>query len=512
MRILRLLIVLLALPLVAAHAQETEPPEGTRINGATVSGLDLSRLSPGLQEEIGKLAGSPLNRQQLRDLAARIEAEQPRYVAAVRISQDPDGAARVVFVLARMSDQEHETNINTQYIVESVEIKGVRERDLDSTLVADLHALAGRQLDPDDAERLETRLKDALPGYDIDRRTTKGSQPRTIKVIFDAHRAEWSRWLRFEPIDANAIYHSEQGWGFEPPDPRSGAGTSRSRCPSRGTSATSSWKSTRASACVSKRGRLELNGWVRSSSGRPYDQTWRDSTIAALPFYPRVPPLYRNRMSVTPLLKFAITRQVTVGGGVRITELDAIDGSDLSQMANAGIGWVSFSQRAREKSGTRHDAEASFTVRAGTRALESDLVYERYLGQADYSFRLASHRVRVSGMAGSIRGNAPLFERFTLGDSQTLRGWDKYDIAPAGGDRMFHTSLEYTFHGLGMFLDAGSVWDTGVEKRVRVSTGITYNPGPVFMTVGFPLNTDEFGAVFTMGLRFPTPVAGIKKY
>ena len=511
MRILRLVIVLLALPLVAAHAQETEPPEGTRINGATVSGLDLSRLSPGLQEEIGKLAGSPLNRQQLRDLAARIEGEQPRYVAAVRITQDPDGTARVVFVLARMSGQEHEANINTQYVVESVEIKGVPERALDSALVADLHALAGRQLDPDDADRLETRLKDALPGYEIGRRTTKGSQPRTIKVIFDAHRAEWSRWLRFEPIDANVIYHSEQGWGSSLPI-QMGSRDFAVTLPIAwdiGDELVEEYSGFGMRFEARKIGTERLGAFFEWST---YDQTWRDGTLAALPFYPRVPPPYRNRMSVTPLLKFAITRQVTVGGGVRITELDALDGSDASQMANAGIGWVSFSQRAREKSGTRHDAEASFTVRAGARALESDLVYERYLGQGEYSFRLASHQLRVSGMAGSIRGNAPLFERFTLGDSRTLRGWDKYDIAPAGGDRMFHTSLEYTFHGLGMFVDAGSVWDTGVEKRVRVSTGITYNPGPVFMTVGFPLNTDEFGAVFTMGLRFPTPVAGIKKY
>ena len=26
------------------------------------------------------------------------------------------------------------------------------------------------------------------------------------------------------------------------------------------------------------------------------------------------------------------------------------------------------------------------------------------------------------------------------------------------------------------------------------------------------VNTDEFGAVFTMGVRFPTPVASVKKY
>ena len=38
---------------------------------------------------------------------------------------------------------------------------------------------------------------------------------------------------------------------------------------------------------------------------------------------------------------------------------------------------------------------------------------------------------------------------------------------------------------------------------MRASTGITFTPGPVFFTVGFPLNTDEFRAVFTMGVRFP---------
>ena len=73
-------------------------------------------------------------------------------------------------------------------------------------------------------------------------------------------------------------------------------------------------------------------------------------------------------------------------------------------------------------------------------------------------------------MAGGINGEAPLFERFSLGDSRTLRGWNKYDIAPAGGDRMFHASLEYRYRMLAMFLDSGSVWDTGDERRVRFST------------------------------------------
>jgi hypothetical protein len=63
-----------------------------------------------------------------------------------------------------------------------------------------------------------------------------------------------------------------------------------------------------------------------------------------------------------------------------------------------------------------------------------------------------------------------------------------------------------------MFLDVGSVWDHGLDSKLRVSTGVTFNPGPVFFTVGFPVNTDEFRAVFMMGLRFRAPSAGIKKY
>ena len=105
-------------------------------------------------------------------------------------------------------------------------------------------------------------------------------------------------------------------------------------------------------------------------------------------------------------------------------------------------------------------------------------------------------------MAGGLTGTAPIFERFTLGDSITLRGWDKYDIAPAGADRMFHTSVEYRYTGVALFLDVGSVWDAGSERQVRVSTGFGLYAGPAFRVVGFPLNTDNLTPVVTLGLRF----------
>ncbi len=112
-------------------------------------------------------------------------------------------------------------------------------------------------------------------------------------------------------------------------------------------------------------------------------------------------------------------------------------------------------------------------------------------------------------MFGGITGDAPLFERFSLGDSRTLRGWDKYDITPVGGDRMFYASAEYRYADCS---PCSSIPDrSGTQGPRSVSASLPASdsrPGPVFFMVGFPLNTDEFRAVFTMGIRFSTSGLG----
>lgn len=511
MRTLVLLVAVLTTPFVTVHAQETEPPDGTRVTSAQVSGLDLTRLSPGLQEEIGKLAGSPLNRQRLRELAARIEAEQPRFVAALRIASNPEGGARVVFVVARMGDADHRANVNAKYLVEDAAVSGVPERALSSDLRNDLQTLEGKTLDSALAERIAIQLKAAFPEYDLARRTVRGSRQGRIRLIFQLSRNEWSRWLRFEPLEANVIYHSDQGWGARLPLSIGG----------RDVRVVPYFAIDVGDDLIEEYGgfglRLESRKLGTERLGFSFDwstldQTWRDPTLAALAVNPQVPAPYRNRTTVTPLARFAISPRLSVSGGVSIAELDPIaDSPSESRMANAAIGGLHFNQRWKRSSGAQHVVEGAFTVRAGREGLQSDLVYERYLGQADYQFQFAHHRVLVSGQFGGLTGEAPLFERFSLGDSRTLRGWDKYAIAPAGGSRMFSSSLEYRYRALALFFDSGSVWDTGSEKRLRFSAGFGFAPGPLFMTVGFPLNSDEFRAVFTMGLRFPTSLVGVRK-
>lgn len=512
MRILVVLLALMAASVPPAHAQQTDPPDGTRITSAQVSGIDLSRLSPGVQEQIGKLAGSPLNRQQLRELAARIEAEQPRFIAALRVDSDPGGGARVVFVVARMPDSEQQANVNAKYVVEQVEIKGVADNAVAPELRADLQALIGKPLDSDQAERLETRLKAAFPQYDVTRKTVRGSQHGRITLIFELNRSESSRWLRFEPLKANALYHSDQGWGAYADIPIGDRDIRVAPIFALDTAddLVEEYSGVGVRFETRKLGTERLGASLEWSW---FGSSWRDQTLAAFALNPGIPGLYDSRTTFTPLVTFAVTRQFWISGGVSIVELEPLDSLfslPQSRMANAAVGSLGYRLRHKETSGERHDLETVFTVRSGMTELQSDLSYTRSLGQALYSYRWAKQRVLISGMGGVINGDAPLFERFTLGDSRTLRGWNKYDIAPAGADHMVYASVEYRYRALALFVDSGSVWNKGGQEQFRVSTGFGFNGGPLFMTVGFPLNTHDLRAVFTIGLRVPN--AGLSKY
>ena len=500
MRTIGLLITLLAVAPQAATDQKPVVPEGTIITSAQVTGFDFDRLSPGLRQEIRSLAGTPLNQQRLDELAARIEAERPRYVAAVRAVMESDGRARVFFVMGRRSEPERDDNVNARYIVEQADITGVPDAELTQSLRDDLQGLVGQRLDSGEADRLEDRLERELPRYEISRRIQRGSEVGRIRLVFEASKRELPQWLRFEPLRSNALFHSEQGWGSYLD---LGIGDRNIRFT--------------PIVAIDDSDDLveEYSGWGLRFETRKlgtrrlgaslewswFEQDWRSATLNALALQPGIPGPYQTRSTITPLLKFAFSPDLSVAGGVSISELEPLVPATGSQMANAAVASIGYDRRWRDGSDAAHHVEAGFGVRAGTHDLESDLDYRRYLGQGSYRYDFGRHHVQATGMAGKITGTAPLFERFTLGDSTTLRGWDRYDIAPAGADRMFYSSIEYRYTGVALFLDVGSVWDTGTERQVRVSTGFGLHAGPAFLVVGFPLNTDNLTAVVTLGLR-----------
>jgi hypothetical protein len=501
MRTLRVFLALLAIPFLALHAQEIESPEGTTIASAQVSGFDLAKLSPGLQQEIAALAGNPLNRERLKELAARIEAEQPRFVAAVRAAKDPFGELRVVFVVAHARDQDREGNVNERYTVEAVKIRGVPDQDVSQELRAEIEAMAGKPLDSAEADRLEQRLEEALPDHDVTRRVVRGSQPGQISLIFDVSLAEGARWIPFDRNTTKFVYHSKHGWGGYFGFPFGG-------------------RNVRLIPLVAINNgddlieeysgfgvRLESRNLGTERLGASFewsifDQDWQTETLTAVELNPRIPAAYESRSTITPQLTFAFTPQLRINAGVSISELDPLVEGPDSQMANAFLVSLGYSDRWKDDDRSGHRVDALASVRAGSDALESDLAYERYFGRGSFRSRWGKHFLQLSAMGGGLSGDAPLFERFSLGDSQTLRGWNKYDIAPAGGDRMFHSSVEYRYSGFALFVDAGAVWDRGTDARVRVAAGGGFHDDGFFMTLGFPLNTEGVRAIFTLGIRY----------
>jgi len=501
MRTLALLVLLLGLPCVAANAQESDAPEGAIVDSVEMSGFSPYSLSPGLQKEMDTLVGAPLRRERLNELVSRIEGEQPEMVAAVRSVARPDGKAHVIFLVARISDDtDLSENINARYIVESVDLEGPVS-DISQQLRDDLQKLVGKRLDTEEAEQLKERLENELPGRDVARRISKGSEAGRIRVVFEVVDEPW---IRFAPTRSKLVYHSEQGWSGALDIP-----FSRSSSRHRFTAGfifndidelIEEYSGFRLGFESRKIGTDKLG--VRLDFAR-FNETWEDATLSALALNPTIPEPCRNRLTFEPTVTFAFTPSVRLTGGVSLSDMESLTHAPDSQKANAWVAGISADHTWRAQDGSASQSlEASYGLRAAVEGLDSDLFYKRHLGRASYRYTQGHSEALASISLGYISGQPPLFERFSLGNSTTLRGFDKYDIAPTGGERMFHSSIEYRYHHVGVFFDTGSVWDRDVDAKIRYSTGFGVNNDNFFLLLGFPLNGDDATPIFMTGVRF----------
>jgi len=90
-----------------------------------------------------------------------------------------------------------------------------------------------------------------------------------------------------------------------------------------------------------------------------------------------------------------------------------------------------------------------------------------------------------------------------------LRGWNKYDLDPLGGNRMAYGSVTYGYRILRVFYDAGSVWDQGTSPEARQSAGIGVSSGlgilekgAFLLAVAFPLRQGRADPVLIAGMNF----------
>jgi hypothetical protein len=245
-----------------------------------------------------------------------------------------------------------------------------------------------------------------------------------------------------------------------------------------------------------------------------YDINWKEETELAALISPGAFGLYRNRSAIEPAIAYAVTPSFYLTGGFNSTSLDLPFPGSHSTSANAVIASAEFrksfsswkSVRAGVskngadrsiKSRVRHELDAAYSIHAARESMDSDFSYTRHLFTGGYSYNRHKSVIALSALGGTISGDAPLFERFSLGNSATLRGWDKYEIAPLGGSRMFHASIEAGLTFVRPFYDVGAVWDAPDPVNVRQSIGIAFGTRKAFLAVAGALRQSELDGEVT---------------
>jgi hypothetical protein len=235
--------------------------------------------------------------------------------------------------------------------------------------------------------------------------------------------------------------------------------------------------------------------------------------------------IYRVRRTLEPSVAVAFNRNLYMTAGSSITELEMQSPGEDSRSAHAAIGSLNFSKPFGGPNAL-HRIGVAYELRAGTHVLDSDFIYTRHQWDAFYAFRTdkngdLENMVSIALQGGLINGTSPLFERFSLGDTRTLRGWNKFEVAPLGGTRVFHGSLGYRYKMLQLFYDAGAVWDEDQPIRTRQSVGFGLRetsgdsketpgrclekgdfPGCWFITVGIPIRNAHLEPTISVGIGF----------
>jgi outer membrane protein assembly factor BamA len=388
-------------------------------------------------------------------------------------------------------------NVNSRYTVESVEL--TRDSGRVSGRLRDrMNALVGTRFDQEVFDTLTATIRRELDNHRVSMRVARGSQPEHVRVVFEVPQGD-----KVEVVVPRLVYHSKQNFTF-------GADMnvrSRDFVISAGLLTDNDELSERYSGIRAGFARENLAGGhlrleVRAESFR--DQ-WNGATTRALAASADQPGIYRSRVGFAPSATILFTRDLTLQLGVSMQRVETQYPSTRHELSSAAVSTLRFQRRWEASNATRHALGASWTLRASTRMLGGDFVYGRQAVDANYEFTSGRDTVMATFQAGLLNGRAPLFERFMLGNSRTLRGWNKFDVAPFGGDRMAHGSVEFRHGMLRAVYDTGAVWQGAGDPRVRHSAAVGITKGSVMAVtflVAFPLREGRVEPIFITGINF----------
>ena len=400
----------------------------------------------------------------------------------------------------------NDLNVNSRYTVESISFDGQRHYRLSTAALEEIHRLIGSRLSTESLNRLARRLRGELRATEVTFKLARGGEPNHVKVLLEVDR----RKSDFDLAIPTFSYNSRQGWtGVAEAATTVGANTLTVGALSDGDTLAE-----RFTGLKVRYDRLSL-GTDRIKLGFEFDsyhELYDRATLVALDNESSSSlgaGAYRSRMNFQPSATFVLTKSFTLTTGFSFELLEPQVSAAHSESANAVVNTLRYHQRWESSDATNQELDAGYNLRAATTSLGSDLSYTRQMLNARYGYRHQHQSVDVTLVAGVIYGNAPLFERFVLGNSTTLRGWNKYDLDPLGGNRVVHGSVTYGYHIMRVFYDAGSVWDQGKSPEAKSSAGIgvssglgIFHKGAFLLAVAFPIRQGRVDPVFIAGMNY----------
>lgn len=398
-------------------------------------------------------------------------------------------------------------NVNSRYTVESIDLSPRERSQISQPVAEQMRQLVGEHLNIDALNQLSTRITEELRARSVTFRVSRGSEQASVRVTFEVER----RQSRFDVALSNIAYNSREGW----------TGTGRATLTAGANALSMTGLSNgddlveRYSGVALRYDRLGLAN-NRLRLGLEFD-TFREQydgeTFVSGLSIPNSSSLgagtYRSRTNVEPSATLVLSKPLTLTVGLSFETLTPDDGTIRTQAANAIVTTLRYRERSEDAGANSRELEGVYRVRAATTGLGSDFSYVRHSVQAKYTWRRERHLAEVAVMAGVIYGRAPLFERFVLGNNSTLRGWNKYELDPLGGNRMAHASVTYGYQIMRVFYDTGAIWDQGRRPEEKHSAGIGVTTGLGFLgkntllvAVAFPIRHGHMEPLLLAGMNF----------
>ncbi len=396
-------------------------------------------------------------------------------------------------------NQEPETNVNSRYTVESVEIAQRAEPKLSSTLKNDINSLVGQKFNQEMIDKLSARMKKELHSYKIVQRITKGTKPENVRVVFDVVRQKYNQDL----VLPRLVYNSKENFSFGA-DADLGTDNTKIKL---GILTDNDTLEERYSGVRGSIQRYFADGRVRPGvQVESFRSQWNSAVENALAKDSSVPGIYRTRLHIQPDINIDIMPGVTLTAGFSMQRVQTQFPAAKNESSQSAITSLRFHRHWDSPDTGIQTFEAGYNLRAATRILSSDFVYARHSFNARYSLKAGQELLSVTFLGGVANGNIPLFDRFMLGNSTTLRGYNKYDVAPTGGNRMAHGSVDYRHDWLRVVYDTGVVFNKGGQTRVlhSLAGGVTMGArrDSFSFLVAFPLKDGHGEPIFILGMNF----------